>query len=156
MKKKFISLMSLVMLVLITTITVNAQDSEETFYIRGGFSDVTGFIATEYVVDNVGFSVGWHKYTPDIIDRSASSVDFALTFYGAPYYENSYYLSVGYATTNSVQTINGQLDKWAGTWGFIGGYKFGGDFMDVKIGAGYLTSEIVNGAAIDVSVGLVL
>ena len=152
--KKVLGLVVIVFMTMIS-ITANAQ-SNEAFYARGGYSDVTGFVAGEYVVGSTGFAFGWHNYSPPGANETASSFDVALTLYGGPYYENSYYLSTGYASTNSALIMNGTVEEWDGTWSIIGGYKWGSDFMDVKIGCGYLWSDITDGVAVDFSVGIVL
>lgn len=133
-------------------------------FIRGGISDVTGFVAYEYFTENMSFSVGWHQYTADFTDASKPSIDFGFSFYGNPYYENSWYVSIGYASANAVQRTqewyNNEQTKdeleWSGTWSFIGGYRFGGDALDLKVGAGYLTSDFISGMAIDLTMGLKL
>lgn len=154
--KKIILLISLAIFISFSPAIADENGDDETpsaFFIRGGLSDVTGYVAGEYISGNIGYSIGWHNYTPSITDATSPSIDIGLFFYGAPYYENSTYFAIGYASANSVQTIDGRLDDFYPTWSFVGGYRFGGDFMDLKIGVGYLTSKIVNSIAIDCTIG---
>ena len=132
--------------------------------LRGGISDVTGYAAYEYMTSNMGFSVGWHQYTTSFTSESKPSFDLGVSFYGTPYDENSWYASIGYATTNGVQRTRSWYEdekvadnlEWSGAWAFIGGYRFGGDILDLKVGAGYITSEFSDGVAIDLSLGIVI
>lgn len=160
--KKIILLISLVFLLSISTTIASENDNSESnsnenpsaLFIRGGASDITGFVAGEYFHNNMGFSLGWHSYAPSIANETASSVDIGLFFYDAPYYENSWYLGIGFASNNAVHTTNGNVDSFYPTWAFVGGYRFGGELLDLKLGAGYLTSKIMNGVAIDLTLGI--
>lgn len=108
----------------------------------------------EHIVDDVGFSIGWHAFNPSIINSPQHSVDLAFSWYGGEYYLNGWYTSVGWSSANAVRTKNGQIDKVGGTLNFIFGYRFGGEILDLKIGTGYVYSKIDDGIAIDLSIGL--
>jgi len=159
MKTRIILLFSLVFLLSFSNIFAIGDENDENenssaLFVRGGFSDITGFAGGEYIYNNLGFSLGWHKYSPSIASETASSVDVGLFWYGAPYYENSWYLAIGYASNNAVQTVNNELESFYPTWSLIGGYHWGGELLDLKLGCGYLTSDPINGIAIDLSIGL--
>lgn len=146
----------IILLISFCSIFVKGQSNDNSaLFLRGGISDITGFVAGEYFVGKSSISIGWHKYAPKALtDESKSSFDIGLYFYTAPYYENSAYVAIGYASANSVQTINGIVDDFYSTWTLIGGYRFGGESMDLKIGAGYLSSEVMNGLGVDLSIGI--
>lgn len=161
MRTTLITSVLILLITAISTVPANAQyETEEDIkneatYLRGGISDLSGYLGVEYIKEEVGFSVGWHKYAPDIADESRHSFDIAANYYlnDGNVEENSWYTGIGYATTNSVRTVNGSATEWSGTWSIVAGYRFAGEMFDAKIGAGYLTSSIMNGAAIDLSVG---
>lgn len=113
--KTFLKIITILVITFFSTTVINAQETEEAFYARGGFSDVTGFVAGEYMSGQFGFSFGWHKYSPNIANQSKSSIDIAVTYYGDNYEENCFYVSAGYASTNAVKSINGDAIEWAGT-----------------------------------------
>jgi len=150
--RTFISILALAVLITMTATTTQAQSSEKT-YFRGGYSD-HGFAAIESIVDDIGFSIGWHVFNPSIINSPQHSVDLALNWYSGEYYLDGWYTSVGWSSANAVRTKNGSIDKLTGTLNFIVGYRFGGEVMDLKLGAGYLYSKVDDGIAIDLTIGL--
>ncbi len=146
-------------LALVSTTEANAQSDiqNENTYLRAGLSDMTGFVGIEYFVDNTSIAFGWHKFAPSIADASYGCFDISLYWYGIQdYFQDGWYTALGYSTTNAVQTINGEVDDVSGTVNFIGGYRWGGENIDFKIGIGYLYSRVYDGAAIDISIGFSL
>jgi len=154
MRTTLITSVLILLIVAISSIKTNAQEDKEV-YLRGGFSDMTGFVAVEHIQEHIGFSLGWHKYAPSITDKSKHSIDLGVNYYfnDEDVKKNSWYTGVGYATKNAVQTVNGEVDTWTGTFNIVGGYRFAWDNFDVKLGGGYLFSSVMNGPAIDLSVG---
>ncbi|MFW6377152.1 MAG: hypothetical protein ACOCZ5_00765 [bacterium] len=134
----------------------NEEESDiKVLFLRGGLSDMTGFVGIEYFVNSTSAAIGWHKFAPSITDESFSCIDISLYWYnGKDYTENGLYTGIGYSSTNAVQTYNGVVDETSGTLNFVGGYRWGGEHIDLKLGAGYLYSGIYDGVAIDLSLGV--
>ena len=154
MRTTLITSVLVLLIVAVSTVQANAQEEKEV-YLRGGFSDMTGFVAVEHIQEHIGFSLGWHKYSSSLTDKSKNSIDLGMNYYlnDGDVKKDSWYVGLGYATKNAVQTVNGEVDKWGGTFNVVGGYRFAWNNFDVKRGGGYLFSSIKNGPAIDLSAG---
>lgn len=133
----------------------NVNEDVKALFLRGGLSDMTGFVGIEYFVNGTGAAIGWHKFAPSIANESFSCIDISLYWYnGNDYTENGLYTGIGYSSTNAVTTINGSVDETSGTLNIVGGYRWGSETLDLKLGGGYLYSSIYDGLAIDLSLGI--
>lgn len=161
MKRFALIFSNIIITVALVAVTSNVQaqseeeeEKNENTYLRAGLSDMTGFVGVEYFLDNTSIAIGWHQFAPSITNETYGCVDLSLYWYGIENYkQDGWYTALGYSTTNAVQTVNGDAVKTSGTVNFVGGYRWGGENFDVKLGAGYLYSKIYDGIAIDLSVG---
>ena len=151
MRRKILSILSVILFTVIS-FNLNAQDVQ--IYLRGGLSDMTGFMGVEYFVDQTSVALGWHKFMPSVTDVTYNSIDVALYRYTGNFDENSWYGGIGYSSLNAIQTYKGIVYKTSGTFNIVGGYRFGRENFDVKIGGGYSFSNVRNKPTIDLSVGI--
>ena len=141
--KRFI----LILIVLLSFINVKAQYSQApatppfSFNLHGGYSWLDGVIGADFQYNHWGINGGYMPNSSPITGQSVPSWGIAGTWYSGHYYEDSFYMSLGVASTGYIEEDGfGYIETQPMTI-FMGGWKFAGPKMYVKLGVGYGWNE---------------
>ena len=132
------------MILLLSSLTINAQVAETSLSVTGGYSWINGVIGAEYRVNQFALSGGWMPTTMPMSGDKINSFGFTFTAYsGKPSDISTWYASFGIAS-------QGYREETSSNYGYsdyltapmyvvmVGDrYDFGKAYMKLGIGYGW-------------------
>ena len=160
--KKLLMVLSLMISIMLSSSTLNAQGVPMAFNIQGGYSWLNGVLGAEAQFGRVGISGGWMPCKMPISEEKLSSYSGAVTYYTRPAGDEgySYYASVGVASS-------GYRYETVSTWGYdiegvlpmtivMAGYKYDAGGVNCKLGGGYGWCEMGGTWTFELTLGFTL
>ena len=135
----------LLLLIFFTLGKVNAQYTEpaaptispRAFYVHGGYSWLDGVVGFNFQNNYWGIGFGWMPNSMPLSGERVNSFGMSGVIYSAPYYKDALYLKIGVVTNGYIYQDSYGYEYLSPMSIIMGGYKFGGETLALKLGLGY-------------------
>lgn len=133
-------------LLILLPYNIFAQSNTQ-IYGQIGWSPITGILGIEIKTPPIAINAGWNKKSELILNdvNERNVFNLGVTKY-LKQKNNSPYISIVYSYNGLVDKteFKGNCDiTWYNTINSTIGYKFGNEFMNIKIGAGVIVCEYI-------------
>jgi hypothetical protein len=158
--KKVIILLSLMIIILLTSVNLNAQSGPTpvAFNVQGGYSWINGVVGAEAQFGHVAISGGWMPARMPVSGDNINSMGAAVTYYSLPANMDgySYYGSVGFASAGYRYEDSYYYGYTLPVTVVMIGTKYTTGGVNCKAGIGYGWCEEAGAFAFEITLGFTL